>query len=351
MSLRTFTQIRRAFTLIELLVGIAIIAILIALLVPAVQKVREAAARTQCSNNIKQLALGCHAYHDAKKELPYGRRYDLWDSYTWTQLILPYIEKADVYTNYWTLQKAPLGGTTSYPCPNGPIGDDQRLRDARHALIPSFNCPSDLGTSRSLVGNELGSGSFGFMRGNYRGCASSGDMYGTATDATTGPWGRGVFGVFAGQSNDPGAKTATRGVKLRNIIDGTSGTLLISEGLAPTVSGWGGALGSHIYGNMGGALFTASLTPNSPSPDRPIGPCPKDVGDGNYKEPCSSVGSNAWFTPSGANSHVAARSNHRGGVNAALADGSVRFIENTVSQATWRAMGTIRGEEASALPQ
>src|SRR5215470_8087844 len=102
----------RGFTLIELLVVIAIIAILIALLVPAVQKVREASARTQCSNHLKQLALACHAYHDAKKELPYGRRYDLWDTYTWTQLILPYIEKNDVYVNYWTLQSPKLGGTT-----------------------------------------------------------------------------------------------------------------------------------------------------------------------------------------------------------------------------------------------
>ena len=126
---------------------------------------------------------------------------------------------------------------------------------------------------------------------------------------------------------------------------------MISEGLAPTVSGWGGPLGSHIYGNMGGGLFTASLTPNSSSPDRPIGPCPKDVGDTNYKPPCSSVGSNSWFTPSGAGAQVGARSNHGGGVNVALADGSVRFVENTVSQTTWRAMGTIRGEEAATLPQ
>jgi prepilin-type N-terminal cleavage/methylation domain-containing protein/prepilin-type processing-associated H-X9-DG protein len=337
-----------AFTLIELLVVIAIIAILIAMLVPAVQKVREAAARTQCSNNLKQVALACHAFHDAKKELPYGRRYDLWDTYTWTQLILPYIEKTDVYVNYWTLLQ-PLNGATNYPCGNGPIGDDARLREARHALIPNYNCPSDLGTSPTLIGNELNTGAYGFLRGNYRGCTSSGDMYGKSTDSTTGPWGLGVFGVVNGQSDDPSAKIPTRGVKIRNITDGTSGTLMISEGVSTIVSGWGGPLGETIYGNMGGSMFTTSLTPNSPSPDRVIGPCPATQGDTSYKPPCSSIGGNAWFTPSAAGAQAAARSKHAGGVNAAMADGSVRFFENNVEQTTWRSMGTIRGDETAII--
>jgi len=315
------------------------------------EPVRAASARTQCSNNIKQLALACHNYHDAKKEFPYGRRYDLWDTYTWTQLILPYIEKNEVYINYWTLQSATLGSNTNYPCANGPIGDDARLREARHALIPAFNCPSDLGTSAGTIGNELNTGSFGFMRGNYRGCTSSGDMYGKSTDSTTGPWGLGLFGVFNGQSDDPTAKLKTHGFKIRQISDGASNTLIISEGVATIVSGWGGPIGSHIYGNMGGALFTASLVPNSTSPDRLIGPCPGSQGDSTYKAPCSSIGSNAWFTPSGAGATAAARSKHDGGVNAALADGSVRFFQNAINQTTWRSLGTIRGEEAANLSE
>ena len=106
-------RFRRGFTLIELLVVIAIIAILIALLVPAVQKVREAAARTQCVNNLKNVALGMHNYHDVYKKLPYGegpgnpadpittRRGCCWG--TWQTLLLPYIDQAPMFALYKNL--------------------------------------------------------------------------------------------------------------------------------------------------------------------------------------------------------------------------------------------------------
>jgi prepilin-type N-terminal cleavage/methylation domain-containing protein/prepilin-type processing-associated H-X9-DG protein len=340
-------RLRRAFTLIELLVVIAIIAILIGLLLPAVQKVREAAARTKCANNIKQLALACHSYQDAKGQLPYGRKYDIWDTYTWTINVLPFVEQTAVFGGYWTLPQT--GYQTNYPGPNGPIGDDPQLRASRTANIPVFYCPSDNGP----LGNEMNTAPYDFLRGNYRGCVGSGDMYGAATDSTTGPWGPGIFGVVSGQSVDSGAKVKTAPPRLEAIPDGSSNTLLLSEGLISNVgpsNGWGGVMGEIIYGNMGGALFSASLTPNTSSPDRPIGPCPQDQGDTTYLAPCLSLGGNAWWTPSAQGAYAGARSRHTLGVNVALGDGSVRFVADSIDQRIWRGLATKAGGEAVSLP-
>src|ERR1043166_3524164 len=115
---------RRGFTLIELLVVIAIIAILIALLVPAVQKVREAAARTQCTNNLKQLALGCHNYHDTNKFLPPARIAR--DAYaTWPVLVLPFIDQQPLYKQ-WDIRQ----------------GFSSQNQTARETALPIFFCPS-----------------------------------------------------------------------------------------------------------------------------------------------------------------------------------------------------------------
>ena len=337
---------RTAFTLVELLVVIAIIGILVALLLPAIQAAREAARRTQCQTNLKQLATACQNHHDVYKELPYGRKYDIWDTYTWTELILPYIEQQGVYDGYSTL---PLKGyAASYPGPNGPIGNDVRQRESRHAKIPPFYCPTD--PSGKPMGNELNTNEYGFYRGNYRGCTSSGDMYGNATDATTGPWGPGAFAVKNGQSFDLNGNPPTRGAPLAAFLDGTSSTLLLSEGIVPAVDWWGGPLGSVLYGNMGGSLFSASLTPNSSAPDRPIGPCPRDNGDGTYLPPCVSLGGNAWWSPSGAGAQCAARSGHPGGVDVALTDASVRFVSDNVDLSVWRSLGTRQGGESVRSP-
>jgi prepilin-type processing-associated H-X9-DG protein len=100
---------------------------------------------------------------------------------------------------------------------------------------------------------------------------------------------------------------------------------------------------------MGGALFSAALTPNSSAVDRPIGPCPRNQGDSSYLAPCQSLGGNAWWTRSGPGAYTGARSQHAGGVNTALADGSVRFLGNSTNLATWQALATrANGEVVNA---
>src|SRR4051812_34475175 len=202
---------RQAFTLIELLVVIAIIAILIALLVPAVQKVREAAARTQCQNNIKQMSLACHSYHDNHKKLPYARKNDWWDAYTWFENVLPYIE-----------QSASFNGFNDLLTPGTANASGPTKFNARTTVIIVAYCPSDTGP----IFDELSSPTWGRIRANYRACVGSGDMYGRSLDGSNGPWGLGAFGVIMDQGL-PGGPPA-RALALASISDGTSQTLLLS---------------------------------------------------------------------------------------------------------------------------
>src|SRR5258708_6169857 len=140
-SLNRRRALRPAFTLIDLLVVITIIGILVGLLLPAIQAARESARRLRCTNQLKQLSLGCRNFESAKKKFPYGRKYDIWDSFTWTELILPHIEEKVVYNEYTWLPKRGFAATT--PSPNGPIGNDARMRAARQTVLPVFCCPSD----------------------------------------------------------------------------------------------------------------------------------------------------------------------------------------------------------------
>jgi prepilin-type processing-associated H-X9-DG protein len=343
--------------LVELLVVIAIIGILVALLLPAVQAARESARRATCINKMKNIATACLTYESSKKQLPYGRRFNYWDTYTWTECILPYIEEQTVYDLYWTMQSPNLTGPPPLGAPsaNGPIGDDVRLRQARHSQIPLYYCPSDV----TPVPNELNTAAYGCWRANYRGCVGAGGMYGdrpalpsvtppaivtllqtTDSNALIGSFGAKVPGPAKGQGYTEMVVPPNR---LSHFTDGTAQTLLISECIVPRVPDWGGPIGSTIYGNMGGALFSAAEAPNTSLADSIIGPCPQNdlnPKDTEYREPCSSIGGHPGVAPGGRAATSFARSQHPGGVNAAYGDASVRFATNDIDTQVWRAFGT-----------
>jgi prepilin-type N-terminal cleavage/methylation domain-containing protein len=368
MSRSPFSRRRPGFTLVELVIVIAIILVLIALLLPAVNKVRALASRVSCSNNLRQLALACLQYNQALTTMPYARKYDLVESYTWSELILPYLDQANVAQFYDTL---PLNSTQTIPPglvvpgANGPNGDyaptgtaTGHMPIARNTIIPVFLCPADIGA----VTNNPNQGD-SFVRGSYRGCAGGGDMYGTdpAGVITTPAKLVGIFSVKAGQSIDVGGTPPMTTDLAVQVPDGKATTLLFSEGKIPSLGvvqpyppGVTFLLGAQWYGDMGGALFSTYLVPNAPTPDSVYGPCPLASGDTVYDHStstCSSLGAITLFTADGAGAYAAARSRHQGGINAAMTGGSVHFITNDVDPAIWRALGTRAGGEPVSIPE
>jgi prepilin-type N-terminal cleavage/methylation domain-containing protein len=196
----------RGFTLIELLVVIAIIAILIGLLLPAVQKVREAAARMSCSNNLKQLGLAMHNYHDAVGKFPYPRSGGGQNRHTWAFLLLPYIEQDNVYNTYRT----PIAGVNQTDGVDNFTSTNAQLVAARQASVKIFLCPTRH-TSGTLSPITTGSTVTG-IPSDYAAC--SGD---TSAVPTTG-----VFQLV--NSNH-----TLSGTKIGDISDGTSNTFMIGE--------------------------------------------------------------------------------------------------------------------------
>jgi len=300
----------RGFTLIELLVVIAIIAILIGLLVPAVQQVRAAAARATCQNNLKQIALALHNYHDNYKVFPMGQ-FNTWaagsvpvspttpaqsssERYGWQVMIYPFIDQTPLFTQ---VKAQTAGGTLPYSIA------------ARTTPIPNFICPSD--PNGGFTPSE------GFHT-NYVGCASSTVFSASST-------GTALNGVLYPQSK----------VRLGNITDGTSGTLLLSE----VMMGLGGDdRRGRIYNSYQGEnMFSTAYVPNR-SDAASTDYC-YSCGTANPLSPCSGVSGNL------SNMNQTARSYHTGGVNAGMADGSVRFITSSIDPVAYAAMGSRNGGE------
>ena len=296
---------RRAFTLIELLVVIAIIAILIGLLLPAVPKVREAAARIQCSNNLKQLGLAAHSYHDAEGSmLPGTGNYGCcWG--TWLVKAMPYVEQDNLARRYLNWGGNDSTGPRYSSSPNTSLVCNQRLK--------VLSCPSDQPNA------PFG----GLTNHNYA------LNYGNTDYAQRSS----LNGVrFNGAPFGPNFNGRLKQVRLTDITDGTSNTLMIAE----VLQGQGRDLrGFSWWGDASG--FSAYLGPNSSLPDR--------IYTAYYCNNQPQRGLPCAASTTSAPTMFAARSRHTNGVQAAMCDGSVRFFSNSIAIGTWRALSTSQGGE------
>jgi prepilin-type N-terminal cleavage/methylation domain-containing protein len=319
----------RGFTLIELLVVIAIIAILIGLLLPAVQKVREAAARAKCANNLKQLAIACHSYHDRNGQLPPSIQLRPGVSRTvavnqqfgpnWVVLILPDIEQGPLYN-------AHASNITTYMT-NG----NTAWKAIRTARLPTLECPSDTGadTPWSLDGG-------GWARGNYA-CNAGGLHQNGSTGYPSSENGASPqnqnnpanLGVPTGTSGG-GVMCINWGAGVHRIEDGSSNSIMLAEvrigaqlSAADPRGVWAlGFTGASVVAGNGwdckGPNSTESLADDCvdcvDAPLKKMGAC------------------NCGFQ------QATSRSMHTGGVQVALGDGSVRFVRDSVSVGNWFTM-------------
>ena len=326
----------RAFTLIELLVVIAIIAVLISLLLPAVQSAREAARRIQCTNNLKQLGLAAHNYHSSFDTFPTATFTYVPTGNTWGQhaRLLGYVEQGSLYNtiNFSFGVVAPESSTTL------------------QTSIASFLCPSDFDRMSSSSNTN---DAFGYARNNYR--ANGGNDTGALNPKTS-------------VENNNGVFVAYQAVSVARITDGTSNTALFAEALlgdgdSNTVSVPGdwflitppSASRLDLY-NTCKALNTTGLTGDT-NQDSYSG---RTWVTGWYQATrythiippnglsCVYNVNNAPTTIGAVNNGATATtpsSRHPGGVNAAFSDGSVRFIKSTIDAATWWALGSTNGGE------
>lgn len=340
------SRLREGFTLIELLVVIAIIAILIGLLLPAVQKIREAANRMKCTNNIKQIALANMNYESSNETFVPGvsRTGCCWG--TWMIPILPYMEQDNLFRIYRNFG----GNDTTGPRYNGP-GNVQVSR----TRLTTFLCPSDTpknwpnGGTLTMHNYVLNAGNTNFYQVNTPVNCGNGSTTGANGCVT---FGGAPFGWYedpatlaaGGDASPPAFGSASpdlakgRARPMAEITDGTSNTLCVSEVITSPRAG-NDIRGFTWWG--GGAGFVTYQTPNNPAAT--------DVMTGGGCGPATVPNFPCTTTSTSTLPRMQlARSRHTGGVNAAMCDGSVRFIKNSVNLATWRAAGTAYGGEVFA---
>jgi prepilin-type N-terminal cleavage/methylation domain-containing protein/prepilin-type processing-associated H-X9-DG protein len=363
---------RKGFTLVELLVVIAIIGVLIGFLLPAVQKIRQTAAKASCANNLHQLGLAGHNYHDTYGKLPPAviMTYAIHDDPNffnnnqectldiaqpfgpnWAVLLLPFIEQDNLY-KLANVTAYPGGGAAWRPGVNpSSLPFDRTWRGIRGETVKTYLCPADA-YNQQPYDDESGIDcplEFGWARGNY--AANCGF---TDYDHTV----KGFDAQFNEPFGGPGDPTSdgipahmlypiskgppmaiNYGSRLTDFTDGTSSTILFNEvraGMDPTDPRGVWALG------MPGSSITNAGRIYNPTPNNSLGD------DGNsgdelqqaYKFWYPTIGSKARMgafpnVPGDSVNSAMARSMHTGGVNACFADGHVQFISEAISQWTW----------------
>ncbi len=324
---------KRAFTLVELLVVIAIIAVLIGLLLPAVQRVRESAARIKCANNLKQICLACANYHDENGVLPPAVMMDTGCTVAnsasvnfgpnWAIYILPFIEQNDLYGSVASsVQEYMQTGSPSW-------------RSIVGTAIPMFLCPSD--ASELTASGPLSLGGLNWARGNYG--ANTGPGLFWSSDNTEGSCTMGpnnilienipsfATSIYTYQYPCGGVFIVNGGHPLSSITDGTSSTIMIDElRIGPANYD---LRGTWAMGQAGASLSSGNGRNDTPTPN--LSEDGWDDIEGGDDRPDIQMGCDA----SAGNNQVTAKSKHPNGVNTGFADGHVAFVTNSVSQLVW----------------
>ncbi len=334
---------RRGFTLIELLVVIAIIAVLIALLLPAVQQAREAARRSSCRNNVKQLGLALHNYHDQNKTFPInymvnqgpGFSYDNNQMVSWMTLILPFIDKGALYKGY----DFRYSGCNDPRFTAGTLPNNNAISKT---AIPAYLCPTDgtdgtMGSRANAPAAPCG-GNFGIN--NYKGVAGANWAWGTWGTAAAGMSGAAPFTFTkwgtTGNGLDSGngiffrgwTRSYTTGTK--DIRDGTSNTFMTGE----AVPRW---CWHTIWWWCNGSTATCGIPLNAPVQK------PSCITPGSSKISQLECAWDDW------NNNYSFFSQHTGGAHFGMADGSTKFVNNSINFDLYRRLATMdRGDQVSS---